>query len=201
MGCDNGIIMMRHKIMRAAKALREKGHAAAGRTPEQQAVRSTALLLKRDVHFKEARRKRSRRRRACRRLRCDPPARAFLSTTAPPQQCGGLFLAVNQTLRCGFANCRAHGTHAFARGAMQTTKQSKKRRRASPDCWGYSSALLAIALGMALFRRIRLACFRRRFAFRRHAGVNDLIINFDRSIRFVLVPTAARSARCLELAR
>jgi phthalate 4,5-dioxygenase oxygenase subunit len=52
-GCDNGIIMARHKIMRAAKALREKGTLPPARNPEQQAVRATALLLKRDVHFKD----------------------------------------------------------------------------------------------------------------------------------------------------
>jgi hypothetical protein len=52
-GCDNGIIMARHKIMRAAKALREKGTLPPARTPEQQSVRATALLLKRDVHFKD----------------------------------------------------------------------------------------------------------------------------------------------------
>jgi phthalate 4,5-dioxygenase len=52
-GCDNGIIMMRHKIMRAAKALREKGTLPPARSTEEQAVRSTALLLKRNVHFKD----------------------------------------------------------------------------------------------------------------------------------------------------
>jgi hypothetical protein len=52
-GCDNGIIMARHKIMRAAMALREKGTMPTARQPEQQAVRATALLLKRDVHFKD----------------------------------------------------------------------------------------------------------------------------------------------------
>ena len=41
-GCDNGIIMARHKIMRAAKALREKGQLPPARSPEQQAVRATA---------------------------------------------------------------------------------------------------------------------------------------------------------------
>ena len=52
-GCDNGIIMARHKIMRAAMALRERGTMPTARKPEQQAVRATALLLKRDVHFKD----------------------------------------------------------------------------------------------------------------------------------------------------
>jgi phenylpropionate dioxygenase-like ring-hydroxylating dioxygenase large terminal subunit len=52
-GCDNGIIMARHKLMRAAKALRDKGQLPPARTPEQQAVRATALLLKREVHFRD----------------------------------------------------------------------------------------------------------------------------------------------------
>ncbi len=52
-GCDNGIIMARHKLIKAAKALRDKGTLPPARTPEQQAVRSTALLLKRDVSFRD----------------------------------------------------------------------------------------------------------------------------------------------------
>jgi hypothetical protein len=52
-GCDNGIIMARHKIMRAAKALREKGTLPTARDPQQQAVRATALLLKRNIPFKD----------------------------------------------------------------------------------------------------------------------------------------------------
>ena len=39
--------------MSAAKALREKGETPPARTPEQQEVRATGLLLKRDVHFKD----------------------------------------------------------------------------------------------------------------------------------------------------
>jgi phenylpropionate dioxygenase-like ring-hydroxylating dioxygenase large terminal subunit len=52
-GCDNGIIMARHKIMRAAKALREKGELPPARSPQEQSVRSTALLLKRNVSFRD----------------------------------------------------------------------------------------------------------------------------------------------------
>jgi phthalate 4,5-dioxygenase oxygenase subunit len=52
-GCDNGIIMARHKLMKAAKALREKGTLPPARSPEEQAVRATALLLKRNVPFKD----------------------------------------------------------------------------------------------------------------------------------------------------
>jgi phthalate 4,5-dioxygenase oxygenase subunit len=52
-GCDNGIIMARHKLMRAAKALRDKGELPPARTPGQQAVRATAILLKREVHFRD----------------------------------------------------------------------------------------------------------------------------------------------------
>jgi phenylpropionate dioxygenase-like ring-hydroxylating dioxygenase large terminal subunit len=52
-GCDNGIIMARHRIMKAARALRDKGTLPPARMPEEQKVRATALLLKRDVPFKE----------------------------------------------------------------------------------------------------------------------------------------------------
>lgn len=52
-GCDNGIIMARHKLMKAAKALREKGTLPPARSPEEQAIRATALLLKRNVPFKD----------------------------------------------------------------------------------------------------------------------------------------------------
>jgi phenylpropionate dioxygenase-like ring-hydroxylating dioxygenase large terminal subunit len=40
-GTDNGIIMARHRLMRAAKALAEKDVMPPGRTPEHQSVRST----------------------------------------------------------------------------------------------------------------------------------------------------------------
>jgi len=52
-GCDNGIIMARHRLMRAAKALAEKGELPPGRTVEHQKVRSAALLLKRDQAYKD----------------------------------------------------------------------------------------------------------------------------------------------------
>jgi hypothetical protein len=52
-GCDNGIIMARHKLMRAAKLLREKGTLPPARSVEEQSVRATALLLKRDIPFKD----------------------------------------------------------------------------------------------------------------------------------------------------
>jgi hypothetical protein len=51
---DNGIIMARHRLMKAAKALRDKGTLPPGRAPEEQAVRSAALLLPRDQHYKDA---------------------------------------------------------------------------------------------------------------------------------------------------
>ncbi len=52
-GCDNGIIMARHRLMKAAKALREKGIVPPGVDVEHQKVRSCATLLPRDQHFKE----------------------------------------------------------------------------------------------------------------------------------------------------
>jgi phthalate 4,5-dioxygenase oxygenase subunit len=51
---DNGIIMMRQRIMKAAKALAEKGEPPPGSSPEHQHVRSAAVLLKRDQAFKDA---------------------------------------------------------------------------------------------------------------------------------------------------
>jgi len=51
---DNGIIMARHRLLKAAKALADKGVMPPGRDPEEQAVRSAAMLLPRDQHFKEA---------------------------------------------------------------------------------------------------------------------------------------------------
>jgi hypothetical protein len=53
-GTDNGIIMMRQRLMKAAKALAEKGEPPPGTTPEHQRIRSAALLLKRDLAFKDA---------------------------------------------------------------------------------------------------------------------------------------------------
>ena len=51
-GCDNGIIMARHRLMRAAKALREKNIVPPGVDVEHQKVRSCATLLPRDETFK-----------------------------------------------------------------------------------------------------------------------------------------------------
>lgn len=52
---DNGIIMMRHRIIKAAKALAaDPGFKLPGLDPEHQKVRSTAILLKRNLPFKEA---------------------------------------------------------------------------------------------------------------------------------------------------
>ncbi len=50
-GCDNGIIMARHRLMRAAKALREKGVLPPARSQEEQSVRACATLLPRDQAF------------------------------------------------------------------------------------------------------------------------------------------------------
>ena len=52
-GCDNGIIMARHRLMRAAKALREKGQIPPGVDTEHQKVRSAATLLPRSQPFQE----------------------------------------------------------------------------------------------------------------------------------------------------
>ena len=51
---DNGIIMARHRLMRAAKALVEKGETPPGIDPEHQNVRSAAIVLKPDPVFKDA---------------------------------------------------------------------------------------------------------------------------------------------------
>ena len=52
-GCDNGIIMARHRLMRAAKALREKGTLPPGVDTDHQKVRSAATLLPRSQAFKD----------------------------------------------------------------------------------------------------------------------------------------------------
>jgi len=52
-GTDNGIIMCRHKLIRAAKALAEKGTMPPGRTPEEQMIRSIAVVLPRDKAYKD----------------------------------------------------------------------------------------------------------------------------------------------------
>jgi hypothetical protein len=51
---DNGIIMARHRLMRAAKALAEKGVLPPGRDPAHQRVRSAAVILPPDQAFAEA---------------------------------------------------------------------------------------------------------------------------------------------------
>ena len=51
---DNGIIMARHRLMRAAKALAEQGTIPPGVDPEHQRVRSAAIVLPRDEPFKDA---------------------------------------------------------------------------------------------------------------------------------------------------
>ena len=50
---DNGIIMCRHKLMRAARALADKGTLPPGRSPEEQQIRSFAVVLPRDVAYKD----------------------------------------------------------------------------------------------------------------------------------------------------
>jgi phenylpropionate dioxygenase-like ring-hydroxylating dioxygenase large terminal subunit len=50
---DNGIIMARHRLMRATKALVEKGVAPPGVDPEHQKIRSVAIVLPADVPYKE----------------------------------------------------------------------------------------------------------------------------------------------------
>ena len=50
---DNGIIMARHRLMRAAKALAEKGVDAAGVDPEHQRIRSCSVVLPPEVAFKD----------------------------------------------------------------------------------------------------------------------------------------------------
>lgn len=52
-GTDNGIIMARNRLLRAARALTEKGILPPGVDPEHQRVRQAALLLKRDQHFRD----------------------------------------------------------------------------------------------------------------------------------------------------
>jgi phenylpropionate dioxygenase-like ring-hydroxylating dioxygenase large terminal subunit len=51
---DNGIIMARHRLMRAARALAEKGVLPPGREHEHQRVRSAAVVLPPDQAFIEA---------------------------------------------------------------------------------------------------------------------------------------------------
>jgi hypothetical protein len=51
---DNGIIMARHRLMRAAKALVDKGILPPGVDPAHQQVRSASVILPPDRPFKEA---------------------------------------------------------------------------------------------------------------------------------------------------
>ena len=51
---DNGIIMARIRLMRAAKALKDKGVLPPGRQPEEQRVRSAALVLEAHEAYKDA---------------------------------------------------------------------------------------------------------------------------------------------------
>ncbi len=51
---DNGIIMARHRLLRAAKAFADKGTLPPGRDPEHQRVRSAAVVLPADQPFKDA---------------------------------------------------------------------------------------------------------------------------------------------------
>ena len=53
-GTDNGIIMARHRLMRAAKALRDKGELPPGLTVDHMKVRSAAVILPPDQHYKDA---------------------------------------------------------------------------------------------------------------------------------------------------
>src|SRR5262249_36320427 len=50
----NGIIMARHRLLRAAQALVEKGTSPPGVDPEHQKVRSAAVVLRRDQPYKDA---------------------------------------------------------------------------------------------------------------------------------------------------
>ena len=50
---DNGIIMARHRLMRAVRALVDKGVTPPGVDPEHQRVRSAAIILPPDQPFKE----------------------------------------------------------------------------------------------------------------------------------------------------
>jgi phthalate 4,5-dioxygenase len=51
---DNGIIMARHRLMRAAKALVDKGTVPPGVDPEHHKVRSASVVLAPDLAFKDA---------------------------------------------------------------------------------------------------------------------------------------------------
>jgi phthalate 4,5-dioxygenase oxygenase subunit len=51
---DNGIIMARHRLMRAAKALVEKGETPPGVDPTHQRVRAVSIVLPPEQAFKDA---------------------------------------------------------------------------------------------------------------------------------------------------
>jgi hypothetical protein len=51
---DNGIIMARQRLMRATKALVEKGEAPPGVEPAHQRVRAAAIVLPADAVYKDA---------------------------------------------------------------------------------------------------------------------------------------------------
>jgi hypothetical protein len=50
---DNGIIMARHRMLRAAKALTDKGTVPPGVDPKHQKIRSVSIVLPPDQAFKE----------------------------------------------------------------------------------------------------------------------------------------------------
>ena len=51
---DNGIIMARHRLLKAARALREKGIRPPGIDPKHQRVRSAAVVLPVDQAYRDA---------------------------------------------------------------------------------------------------------------------------------------------------
>jgi phthalate 4,5-dioxygenase len=51
---DNGIIMARHRLLRAVKALNEKSALPPGVDPAHQRVRSASMVLPPDRPFKDA---------------------------------------------------------------------------------------------------------------------------------------------------
>ena len=51
---DNGVIMARHRLMRAPKAFNEKGVLPPGVDPKHQHVRSASVVLAPDLMFKDA---------------------------------------------------------------------------------------------------------------------------------------------------
>jgi phthalate 4,5-dioxygenase oxygenase subunit len=51
---DNGIIMARHRMLRAAKAFADKGVIPPGVDPVHQRVRSVSIVLPPDQAFKDA---------------------------------------------------------------------------------------------------------------------------------------------------